>query len=69
MGNKMAEVAQMFGKEIEHEFKVFHPLEGEVYVTFTLVGVCYRKSKTDKRRWSAAILMDMLVGQAVIVDA
>ena len=53
--NKMAEVAQMFGKEIEHEFKVFQPLEGEVYVTFTLVGVCYRKSKTDKRRLQGAI--------------
>lgn len=69
--NKMAEVAKLFGKELGEEFFVKHPKQTEPFLAqFEHNGTWYICSYDGKAEWhySETLLVQLLTGQAVIVD-
>jgi hypothetical protein len=67
--NKMAEVAQLFGKELGEEFTVKDKYKTEWHCKFTKRGLMYLdKTFFDWQESGDYLLQFLLTGEAVIVD-
>lgn len=69
--NKMAEVAQLFGKKLDEEFKIKYgdSLAFEAAVKFTKKNFRVKHLPfQDYWSWDNELLADLLTGRAVIVD-
>ncbi len=68
--NKMSEVAAMFGKKLDEEFKIKYgdSLAFEAAVKFTKKNFRVKHLLQDYWSWDNELLADLLTGRAVIVD-
>lgn len=66
--NKMAQVAEMFGKKLGEEFKVYYKCRETLKCKITDDGLYFYYDAY--RRWwgDSGLLIELLKGEAVIVD-